>query len=305
MKKILFALVAMVTTLTAQAQENMYIWQGGVPTKVETADSLSLTTPESREFDVKGVKFKMIYVQGGTFNMGAQSTDPNGLEYYNEEKLKGSESPVHKVTVSSFFMQETECRQDLWLALFPTYSWFETKGPDYPCNGQMYSEMLVFIDSLNNYLAHTGQISPNEKFSIPTEAQWEWAAKGGVKSKGYRHPGGDNIDEIAWNMNNSDFKLHKVAQKKPNELGFYDMAGNCFEACSDHLSWKYDWWTDDQQWNPQGTNAPIDQNFLVDRGGGWAHPAWRMTVTKRDRYDIGSDTMEGAAGDQGFRMVLQ
>lgn len=314
MKKILLTLAAAIVSVAASAQQTLWVWQNGQPVKVENVDSVTYAPqqaakPDYRDFTVNGVTFRMIYVKGGSYYRGAQTTDPTAPGYVTDSLRGTSEQPVYNVNISDFYMQETECTQALWLALFPTYAWFGTKGDNKPVNGQMYSEMLVFIDSLNSYLHANNQIAADEKFTIPTESQWEWAARGGVKSQGYRFAGSNDVAEVAWYNKNSGYTLHDVKQLKPNELGLYDMSGNALEACSDNFYDDYSWATDNMT-DPTGSTAPYNKHGITERaytrrGGGYAHPDWRQTVTKRDFYDVSYDVNGGASEDMGFRLILK
>lgn len=241
--------------------------------------------PDYIDFNVNGVTFRMIYVEGGTYMMGSEAEE--------------SESPVHSVTVTGFYMGETECTQALWKALFPDYAYFGKVGDNKPCNGQLYDEMLQFITALNNYLHESGQLPEHKNFMLPTEAQWEWAARGGVKSNGYTYAGSDDINEVAWYSLNSDMELHDVKLKAPNELGLYDMSGNAYEATTDNFSWDYSWATSGEV-DPAGSSV-VSAFGITRRGGGYAHDASRATVTKRDFYDIEM----GGSEDQSFRLILK
>lgn len=247
----------------------------------------SQSLPEYVDFTVNGVSFRMIYVKGGTFQMG----NPN-IE---------SESPVHSVTLTDFYIAETECTQALWKALYPEYSYFATVGDLKPCNGQWYDEILQFIDELNNYLHESGQLAAGMNFMLPTEAQWEWAARGGVKSQGFTYAGSNNINDVAWYASNSNYLVQDVKQKAPNELGLYDMSGNAFEATTDNFSTNYSWATDGEV---DPTGSPTTSAYgLTRRGGSCSQLASRCTVTKRDFNDI--DMNGGASEDMSFRLIMK
>ena len=176
-------------------------------------------------FTVNGVSFNMVLVEGGTFMMGATSEQ--------ESEANTNEKPVHQVTLSSFYMGETEVTQQLWRAVMGK-NWmtgkrkFNYKGPQRPVDSASSYDCERFLSQLN---AITGC-----NFRLPTEAEWEYAARGGQKSRGYKYSGSDNIDEVAWYYNNSSDKTHDVKTKKPNELGLYDMSGNVEELCQDYYS---------------------------------------------------------------------
>ena len=204
---------------------------------------------------VKGVSFNMIRVQGGTFTMGC--TSEQGNDCY------GSEKPSHTVTLSTYYIGETEVTQELWKAVMgDNPSYFKSGSLKRPVEQVSWEDCQTFIRKLNEL---TGK-----KFRLPTEAEWEFAARGGTKSAGYKYSGSNDINAVAWYDVNSydkgesspDFGTHVVKTKKPNELGIYDMSGNVWEWCSD---WYGDY-TSATQTNPQG--APSG-SYRVDRGGSW------------------------------------
>ena len=230
----------------------------------------------SQTITVNGVSFNMIAVEGGTFQMGATA---------EQENPESNESPVHSVTLSSFAIGETEVTQALWKAVTgysPTsggISWSSTYGlgNDYPAYYVSWNDCQEFIEKLNSL---TGK-----KFRLPTEAEWEYAARGGIKSKGYQYSGSNNLDDVAWYNDNSDWETHPVRTKQPNELGIYDMSGNVFEWCQDWYSSSYYSVSDIN--NPQG---PSTGSYRVNRGGSWdgsaesCRSAFRNYITPGSRY---------------------
>ena len=230
-----------------------------------------------------GVSFKMIKVEGGTFTMGTNDT----LGEYDTQ----DHSP-HQVTLSSFYIGETEVTHELWEKIMGEYEYY---GYDYveqhpyryytPCDSiENYDIILKFLDKLNK---RTGL-----KFRLPTEAEWEYAARGGNKSKGYKYSGSNNMDEVAWF---NDSTTHNVAQKKPNELGIYDMSGNVGEWCSDY--YQYNYYKESPKKNPQGPSQ-IDDDCHVFRGGSYLNDETTVFV----RYAECFKDMEIL--DMGFRLVL-
>ena len=202
-------------------------------------------TPEILRFVVEGVSFDMVEVRGGTFRMGA--TSEQGSDAESDEK------PVHSVTLSSYYIGKTEVTQALWKAVMGSNP-SEFKGDDLPVERVSWYDCQEFIRELN---ALTGQ-----NFRLPTEAEWEFACRGGNNSRGYKYSGSNYIDNVAWYCLNSGEKTHPVASKLPNELGIYDMSGNVDEWCSD---W-YGGYTSGAQTNPKG---PYDGSDRVYRGGSW------------------------------------
>lgn len=206
---------------------------------------------------VNGIKYNMVWVEGGTFRMGA--TSDQGSDARDDEK------PVHSVTLSGYYIGKTEVTQELWEAVMGTNP-SEFKGDDLPVECVNWDDCQDFIRKLN---ALTGQ-----NFRLPTEAEWEFACRGGNNSRGYKYSGSNCIDDVAWYGDNSGIKFlevfdqirqktHSVATKLPNELGIYDMTGNVFEWCAD---W-YGEYGSGAQTNPKG---PYDGASRVNRGGGWS-----------------------------------
>ena len=211
-----------------------------------------ITPQQDLTFNVNGVQFRMKYVEGGTFMMGAPDTDSDAFT---------KEKPAHNVTLDSFYIAETQVTWELWEVVMgnidPFYHVDDNKRP---VVGVTWDDCWTFITKLN-------EIS-GKRFALPTEAQWEYAARGGKKSKGYKYAGGDNIDDVAWWRNNSTLHTHRVAQKKPNELGLYDMTGNVWEWCMDRFSSKY--YSKSSKKNPKG---PAIGESRVLRGGCTANDA--------------------------------
>ena len=227
----------------------------------------------NQTFTVKGVNFDMIAVDGGTFTMGA--TEEQGSEAYNSEK------PTHPVTLSSYYIGKTEVTQELWEAVMGSNpSWFKDsnfedpnfKDPKLPVEQVSWNDCQTFITKLN---ALTGK-----SFRLPTEAEWEFAARGGNKSKGYIYSGSNTIVDVAWYNSNSNWATCPVATKAPNELGIYDMSGNVWEWCSD---W-YGNYSSESQTNPTG---PKSGSYRVERGGGWYSNARYCRVSYRGNYSPG------------------
>ena len=245
----------------------------------------------SQTFTANGVSFDMMLVKAGTFTMGATSEmkDP-----WDDEK------PTHQVTLTNnYYIGKTEVTQALWKAVmgksvsqiaqengWDTYG----VGDNYPMYDISWNDCKTFISKLNS--------ATGKQFRMPTEAEWEFAARGGINSNHCQYSGSNNIDDVAWYCNNSGdnrlnldnntwdqnkvlnnhCKTHEVATKQPNELGIYDMSGNVWEWCSDY--WGN--YSSSAQTNPTGSNSG---SLRVFRGGSWNFDAWGC----RSSYRSGSD----------------
>ena len=224
--------------------------------RVNQARKQTMSTAE-RERILNNLIANMVYVEGGTFTMGATSEQRS--DAYSNEK------PTHQVTVSSFSIGKYEVTQEEWQAVMgsnPSYF----KGTKRPVEEVSWNDCLEFIRKLN---AMTGK-----QFRLPTEAEWEYAARGGNRSRGYKYAGSNMIDNVAWYDGNSGDKTHVVGQMAPNELGLYDMSGNVYEWCYD-LFGSY---STGVQNNPAGPSLGYNR---VSRGGGWYYSARLCRVSYR------------------------
>lgn len=215
---------------------------------------------ENRTFTVNGVSFTMVAVKGGTFTMGATS-EQTGAD--------SNESPTHLVTLSDYYIGETEVTQELWQAVMGSNPSNFTGNLQRPVEKVSWNDCQTFITKLN---ALTG-----ETFSLPTEAEWEYAARGGNKAQGYLYSGSNTIGDVAWYTSNSSSTTHPVKTKQPNELGIYDMSGNVWEWCSD---W-YGSYSSSAQTDPVG---PSSGSYRVLRGGSWFNNAAYCRVAYRYDY---------------------
>jgi len=248
---------------------------GGDTISTTTATTEKTEEADNKTFTIDGVEFTMVYVEGGTFTMGA--TSEQGSEADDDEY------PAHKVTLSSYYIGETEVTQALWQAVMGNNP-SKFKGDNLPVELVSYNDVQEFIEQLNYKTGKT--------FRLPTEAEWEYAARGGNKSKGYKYSGSNNIEDVAWYDGNSNRKTHTVKTKQANELGLYDMSGNVFEWCSD---WYGDY-SSSSQTNPQGPNSGSGR---VSRGGSWGSNARSCRVSYRDYgYPSNRDYVSG------FRLAL-
>ena len=203
---------------------------------------------------VNGVSFKMVKVFGGTFQMGA--TSEQGGDSDSDER------PVHYVSLSDYWIGETEVTQALWQAVMGSNPSEFTGDSQRPVENVSWNDCQTFIQTLNEL---TGM-----SFRLPTEAEWEFAARGGNSSQGYKYAGSNTVDNVAWYYFNSyalgssspDYGTHPVATKSPNELGLYDMSGNVWEWCQD---W-YGSYSSSAQTDPVG---PSSGSNRLRRGGSW------------------------------------
>ena len=219
-----------------------------------------------------GVKFRMIKVEAGTFKMGSTSGDSD-------------ERPVHQVTLTNdYYIGETEVTQELWTAVMGSNPSYFTSSNQLPVEEVSWNDCQTFITKLN--------VLTGRAFRLPTEAEWEFAARGGNASEGYTYSGSNNVGDVAWYYDNSSSKTHDVATKAPNELGIYDMSGNVWEWCQD---W-YGSYSSNAQTNPTG---PTSGSSRVDRGGGWSNDDNYCRVANRSGSDA-SFTYEGL----GLRLAL-
>jgi len=215
-------------------------------------------------FTVSGVSFSMVAVKGGTFTMGA--TVEQGSDADDKDD---NERPTHSVTLSDFSIGETEVTQELWQAVMGNNpSCFQ--GTNFPVENVSWDDCQKFIKKLNKL---TGK-----KFHLPTEAQWEYAARGGNKSKGYKYAGSNYLNSVGWFEGNSNSITHQVKRQKPNELGLYDMSGNVSEWCLD----RYGFYSSSTQTNPTGSARGSKR---VIRGGSWGGFAEYCRVSNRNYSD--------------------
>ena len=224
---------------------------------------------------------EMVFVQGGTFMMGA--TPEQGDDCYDWEK------PVHEVTVSDFYIGKYVVTQAQWKAVMGNNpSRFE--GEKLPVECVSWDDVQVFLLKLNEL---TGKL-----YRLPTEAEWEFAARGGNKSKGYKYSGSNNVENVAWYVKKNaawydDYLIETppVGMKSPNELDIYDMSGNVWEWCSD----RFGEYSSNAQTNPQGSILGFGR---VIRGGSWNEYAKYARVSFR-YYDW----LDGSSYFLGFRLA--
>lgn len=253
--------------------------------ETEMKQQVEIVVPETMEkteihalaktYTVNGVSFSMKYVEGGTFTMGC--TSEQGSDCYDDE------SPLHQVTLNDFWIGETEVTQALWEAVMgsnPSY----IKGEDLPVEKVSWDDCQEFIKRLNQLTGET--------FRLPTEEEWEYAARGGNKSRGYKYAGSNIIDDVAWFEETSGYMTHPVKSKAANELGLFDMSGNVCEWCQD--------WYEDYNNSTQTNSTDFSlRTFRVNRGGCWCFRARLCRISAR-----GHCKPDGRIQILGFRIAL-
>lgn len=269
---------------------------GKMPTRTTTTTTYSQTGYASQPAPAAnqdftetawGVNMKMIWVEGGDFLMGCTSEQGN---------CESDEQNVRRVTVDGFYIGMLEVTQSQWEKVVGTSvtqqrnkanpDWsLKGVGPDYPMYYVSWDEAMEFCRLLSNKTGRT--------YTLPTEAQWEYAARGGNKNEGAKYAGSNMIDAVAWYADNSGNSTHIVGSKRANALGIYDMSGNVWEWCKD---WYANSYVSYDTNNPVG---PSSGACRVDRGGGWSSTASSCRVANR-----GSNSPGGRDGNLGFRVVL-
>lgn len=247
----------------AKLKEIVAVQEEGTLDRSTSKDSIQTIT-------IGNISFNMIRVDGGTFTMGATNEQVSDAG--------SSEKPVHQVTLLPYYIGETEVTQALWEKVMGSNP-SNLKGSNLPVEQVSWYDCQEFILKLNK---KTGQ-----EFRLPTEAEWEFAARGGNKSQGYIYSGSNNVGKVAWYYDNMKNQTHNIKTKKANELGLYDMSGNVWEWC---LDWYGDY-PSSAQTNPTG---PSSGSLRVFRGGCWHSHAWGCRVSLRGKhkqsyrfYDLG------------------
>ncbi len=250
---------------------------------IHWADTMDIS--DEQKTVVRNLVTNLVRVEGGTFRMGAQSGLPQGDNYDSE--ARDDESPVHEVTLNDYYLDKFEITQWEWRTIMGyELDWPEQygRGDDFPAYNVSRTEALRFMEKLS--------AMTSLPFRLPTEAQWEYAARGGSHSLHYRFSGSDLVNEVAWHHGNSDGMLHPVGGKQPNELGLHDMSGNLWEWCADtygpYLS------------APQTDPISESGSPFVLRGGSWTYLPSYCRVTCRDSYS-GDD----ASISVGFRVAME
>ncbi|MDR1416775.1 MAG: formylglycine-generating enzyme family protein [Prevotellaceae bacterium] len=216
----------------------------------------------------------MVFVQGGTFWMGCSSEQ--------DDDCSNNEKPVHRVNLNDFYISKHEVTQAQWKALMGTNpSNFE--GDNLPIENVSWDDAQIFIKCLND--------ATGKKFRLPTEAEWEYSARGGSKSEQYKYSGSNFAEQVAWSYGNSDSSTHPVGTKEANELGICDMSGNLWEWC-------YDWYTAYSSLAQNNPTGALSGHSRVVRGGGWGNGARSCRVATRSGISPGSNFV-----NVGFRVA--
>ncbi len=239
------------------------------PRRNSTHHSGSTSSTVNLSAELNKLINNMVYVSGGTFIMGGDESS--------------DQTPTHSVTLSSYYICKYEVTQALWRAVMGSNP-SKFKGDNLPVEQVSWNDCQTFINRLNSY---TGR-----NFRLPTEAEWEFAARGGNYSRHYKYSGSNYIGDVAWYTDNSGNRTHPVGTKQANELGLYDMSGNVWEWCSD---W-YGSYSSYSQSNPTGATSGFGR---VERGGNWCGLARYCCSSHRSYYAPGN-----SFDDLGLRLVL-
>ena len=243
-----------------------------VPSIEEGVVALDESLPKETMLSLQKMKlsneYNLLYVQGGVYDMGNTEIDKK------------------RVTVKGFYMGETEVTQALWKEVMGSNP-SHFKGDNLPVESVSWNDCQEFIQKLN---AKTGK-----KFRLPTEAEWEFAARGGLKTKGYEYAGSNTLDDVAWYYNNCgsltqsrETRTHSVKSKHANELGLYDMTGNVWEWCSDSFQYK-----------EKTANIDAGNTSKVVKGGSWFNTEQSCKVSFHYNYDPNSHN-----NTLGIRLVM-
>ena len=243
-----------------------------------------LNAPPKQNRIIPDLGIECVYVKAGTFRMGSAESGPN------------DEKPVHEVKISrGYWMGTCEITQAQWRALMGTDP-SKYKGDDLLVEMVSWHETVEFCRKLNQRERKASRLPDGYVYRLPTEAEWEYAARGGTKSKGFMYPGSNNPEEVAWHHPGSVDQTHPVGTKRPNELGLYDMAGNVWEWCLDFYA--PDYYAKAPKADPVNDNHG-DKTYRVCRGGSWGlYPTHCRSAYR------GGGTPTGRFYSYGFRVVL-
>ncbi len=218
---------------------------------------------------------ELVLVKGGTFQMGG-----------NEAPI--DEKPIHNIAIGDFYIGKYEVTQEEWESVMGSNP-SNYIGPNKPVDNVNWDDIQEYIVKLS---ALTGR-----QYRLPTEAEWEYASRGGNKSKGYRFSGSNDVNEVAWNSDNSNSETHEVGQMKPNELGLFDMSGNVWEWCSDWYDAGY--YKKSPAKNPQG---PSSGQTRVLRSGSWGNEAlYCRSAARGANYQSSNSSYSGVRLASSFK----
>ena len=214
---------------------------------------------KGKAWTVPELGMNFVYIKSGKFEMGLHNSEADDDE---QPMFTEPSKPVHTVLISKpFWLGKFEVTQTQYKELVDANP-SRIEGGDHPVERISWHDAMRFCRKLTKRESQAGRLPKGYVYRLPTEAEWEYAARGGSKSNGYKHSGSDDIDEVAWYVDNSSSKTHEVGRKQPNELGIYDMSGNVWEWC-------YDWYDDDYYSNSPREN-PVNTSrasYRVCRGG--------------------------------------
>lgn len=250
---------------------------------IHWADTMDIS--DEQKIVVRNLVANLVSVSGGTFRMGAQNSDPQSDNYDTE--ARDNENPIHEVTLSNYFIGKFEITQQEWRTIMgDELDWPEQygRGDDFPAYNVSRTDALRFVERLS--------AMTRLPFRLPTEAQWEYAARGRNRSLHLRYSGSNDVDEVAWHKENANGSLHPVGGKLPNELGLHDMSGSLWEWCLD----TYGPYPSTPQTDPLADSG----SPFVLRGGAWTYFPTYCRVTCRDSFS-GDD----ASVSVGFRVAME
>ena len=281
-------------TLTVTAAANTSTEQRTATVSVSNPD---LTQPRTVSVTQSGtapsITIDMVQVSGGTFTMGC--TSEQGSDCDSDER------PSHSVTLSTFYIGKYEVTEGQWTAVMGTNPSSNKRGDNYPVEYVSWNDIVgtsgasTVINGItyyaNGFIYRLNQMT-GKQYRLPTEAEWEFAARG-RRSSGNKYSGSNTIGDVAWYSSNSGSSKHPVGTKAANELGIYDMSGNVWEWCSDWFSLSY--YNSSPQNNPTG---PSTGSNRVDRGGSWLSSASYARVSYRSL-----NSPDGRLSNLGFRLA--
>jgi len=233
-----------------------------------------------QNWSVPDLEMVLVYVEPGSFQMGSNGGNDD-------------EKPVRTVRITrAFWMGKCEVTQAQYQAVMGTNPGF-FKGSDLPVENVSWDDAVAFCDKLTERERRAGRLPQGYVYRLPTEAEWEYAARGGNKGRGFEYAGSSTLDQVAWNGSNANNKTHPVGQRIPNELGLYDMSGNVWEWCHDIYEENY--YANNSLSDPTGPRAGVQR---VLRGGSWDILPKYCRVTFRGRF-----SPDRGGRDTGFRVV--